>query len=247
MSNFSTIQFDREYGTNQYDTDSGLVTSLSAATWADFETDLDTLVEQQPGLSGYVLSPELVTISDLGFKTDLELADVRTLNEQRVNDVVERSRLIPEATILLGSLAYRESTARPYNVSRFVHDGTIVGGTHKQTVLGLAEAEIFASATEPYAVTQPSSDVKLGICADLLDYYVLSPDTKTLLISGFWGISTGRNIIEVPEIERGNLEMLHSRVDTVFAYNVGLTTIAMCDRALPSAPTGGPFNFIARR
>lgn len=133
------------------------IAGVSANSWEEY---INLMQEISRDYTGRVISPELMTASDISLD-DLALSAARKAIRQRVNDIVERSESIPYAEIILGTPEF--SSAGNYNALLSVRDGLARVIARKQLIMP-AESTSF---TPGYLSQDSTHNV---ICADLFNY-----------------------------------------------------------------------------
>lgn len=236
------VTFERSYGTFNIPTHRGTVTIASQPDWESFADVVSVLDPRQIGQ--LVLSPELITVSDLDLS---RIATHRHMIEERIENAKEITQRFPEATLLLGTAAFDEPGEKPRNTLLFIQDGREVGRTYKANPIVKQEVETFQKV-RPYEARKPAAGYMSIICSDLVMPPRIGEDVETVLVSSCWSTPSGYpGIIPMPQ----------DQVESYTAYFAGelldrfdsVQTIIMADR-LPyegQATTQGPYNFVARR
>lgn len=133
------------------------IAGVSANSWEEY---IDLMHEISRNYTGRVISPELMTASDISLD-DLALSAARKAIRQRINDIIERSKSTPQAEIILGTPEL--SSPGDYNALLLINNGLARAITRKQLITP-AESTSF---TPGYLSQDSTHNV---ICADLFNY-----------------------------------------------------------------------------
>ncbi len=133
------------------------IAGVSANSWEEY---INLMQEISRDYTGRVISPELMTASDISLD-DLALSAARKAIRQRVNDIVEISESIPYAEIILGTPEF--SSLGNYNALFSVRKGLARAIAHKQLITP-TESTHFTPGRLPQSFTHSV------ICADLFSY-----------------------------------------------------------------------------
>lgn len=239
-----SLVFDRNYGVGHLPTTTGdIITTISQPDWEAFIGKLAEFTQCGQQIGSLILSPELITSTDIDHGS---VADLKTVIEDRVNEATSLTAQIPEATLLLGTVVFDETTVKPRNALVFLKNGIEVGRTHKVTPLGLPEREAFHLSANLRDIQKPKPNTMVIICSDLIEHPYIDDEVVTLLVSGCWGVPTSRpGWTASPDhrLARG----IELSTEELFARHTNLETIVMTDRVPTPSTVKGPFNFIARR
>lgn len=236
----SSIVFEREYGVRVTETPNGeTLTAISQPDWPATRAALERLGRN---VTGFIVTPELITTAEVPLPA---LAANRPLIESRIEEAKEVSRRMPDAVLLLGSAALRQTDGTIYNAVLFLQDGNEVGRTSKVSPLGKAERQ-FLPALSPPEVRKPVPHLMNIICSDLIAPPPIDPNVNTLVVSGCWGVPAGyKGVPASPDAQ--HLKYIGTLTDGLFQVNPALQTIVMTDRGPFATPAARPFNFIANR
>ena len=251
--------YRRSHDVHSFVTHEGsLVTAVSAPDWDSFSDMLENL----PPTQGYIVSPELITCTDMPMAA---LADMHDIVAERTEHVRTISHAHPQAVIALGNVAC--TTQGFMNQLEIIRGGTTVAAIHK-TAFTDDELEVFAPGSHDGERWTHHPTVQLALCHELirvalnrgapndklLEKYrtnALNEQAVSLLVSSCFAVPMSSRAESVysqyakPDEERyrGQLE---TAVGYVFAAYPNLQDIIMTDRR-PSQGTIEPLNVHFRR
>jgi hypothetical protein len=238
----SDLQFGTRYerapGIHTFITlDETPVTAIAVPTWQEFQESLGTL----QGVEGYVVSPELITSSQVPIP---EISDQRDQIETRINSVLDFSADHPDAMFLLGSATF-DSDDLMRNSLVVIRKGSIEGYIDKRAAMWSGEGKIFTA--------QPRTQAKLLIlghsaivCSDIisaatygrypddaLGKRLIDPRAETLFVSACWAVPQGSNVYAKPLDDSRFKVPLEKRIGQLFEYYPELKEVIMVDRQGP--------------
>lgn len=243
MSTRNQVIFERNYGVRQISTHANeLITSVSQPDWPSFVRSIGGLARQ--GTGNLITSPELITSADISLAA---ISRNREVIEGRVTEAKGLTKLLPEATLLLGTVAFDQTVQKPQNAVLFLRDGAEIGRTYKKNPIGMDEREfLHVPHAADIAVTQPTPNVLTIICSDLVSPPAFDNQVDTLLVSACWGTPAGYPGV-VASSDRRHLTFIQDLTTDLFEQHPSLGTIVMTDRAPEENSMAGPFNFVALR
>jgi hypothetical protein len=243
MSAEMSMAFERAHGVYQIPVPSGeSITAISQPSWSDFMHSLGHVASSRD-VGAFIATPELMT------SPDIDLSDVsqqRTLIEDRVGEVSEVMRQLPDTTLLLGTILFDESVEKPRNAVLFLRNGVEVGRTHKVFSFNRDEREyLYMAPRSDTVIAKPAPDVVNLICSDLANPPAIDEDVAVLLVSGCWGAPARHPwMTEISDDDK--IGFLEGATRRLFDQYDNLQTIAMIDR-VPMGSISDPFNFVAQR
>lgn len=238
-----TSKYSTEYkrGADKYDfttVDNTPVTALSFNTWEDYYESLKTSAFPD---SGYVVSPELITLPPVinGPRGQLLMKI-----QERVLMVREISLKSPNSLFLLGTPTIDDS-AVVRNSLVAIKDGGITGYIDKRVLMWPDEMAEFSTKPRTQAGLLKIGHAAL-ICSDIISAIspyelcdtkmqnkLLFADTSTLIASCCWAVSRGENEFTNKNQEERFGGALEYTVGKLFEEYKNLKDIIIVDRSMP--------------
>jgi predicted amidohydrolase len=238
-----SIIFERNYGVSHVPAGGDQITTVSQPDWESFVGSMDDLSQNVQQVGSLILSPELITSSDISLSA---IRESREVIQDRVSEAAALTTKFPESTLLLGTVVFDETVVKPRNALVFLKNGMEIGRTHKVTPLGTPEREALLVSAEPSDIQKPKPDTMAIICSDMIEHPYIDDKVSTLLVSGCWGVPLGR--VGWPASPDHRLvKAIELTTEDLFARYHNLQTVVMADRVPSPSTAKAPFNFVARR
>lgn len=203
------------------------VIGISAQTWEDYLDHIENLPSK---VSGQVISPELITITDIPLEKATRFQ--REIS-RRILQLCELSRDLPNADFMVGTPSFYDDTELPYNTLLNISNGQCETKSRKW-LLTLSEEGNFRPALTTQTLQQPYSTQSL-ICTDMVVApSLLREDTRHVQVSACWATPgfSHPNYQPPPDEERYTDAMIYT-INQLFTAHL-VRDLVVVDRTPPT-------------
>lgn len=240
------------------------IAGVSANSWDQFVELLLTVSVTDK----LVVSPELITCSDIAFE---ECLNARELIEFRLLELVKYSTNRPETTYVIGTPLFSEGDSKPTNSAILIKNGKVLGRTNKRGGATESEKATFGFVAEEPPFLIPGTKTALLICSDLAtatiyfnkdsvmlkrmlelsgrelligrEVNTISPEATSLLVLACWGVG-GNFVVSGREDEYYRFQLRN--ISWSLMRNSNIKEVVVVDRK-SELSSSRPYNALLRK
>ena len=215
------------------------VIGISAQTWEDYLNHIENLPSK---FSGQVISPELITITDIPLEKATRFQ--REIS-RRILQLCELSRDLPNADFMVGTPSFYDDTELPYNTLVKITNDQYKTNVRKWLLTPSEEGNFWPALTTQ-ALQQPYSTQSL-ICADMVVApSLLREDTRHVQVSACWATPgfSHPNYQPPPDEKRYTDAMIYA-INQLFTAHL-VRDLVVVDRTPPTTKIP-PLNCVVQR